>query len=543
MGIPLKRLLNVGGLRNCKVVAGQRGINKVVKNVTIMEVPDIIRWLKGNELLMTSLYPIKDDLNEQIQLIEKLHSVGATAIAIKPTRFVKCIPEEMKRQADKYAIAIIEIPEEITYLDILSPVMNAIFNNKVILQEDLEQATTVLTEISISKGCFNYFIQTLSYLTKSKVFLESLVPYITITNQEEYLLPMDSQQYKELEIVQRPLRMLRHNVNNEAESCIVAPIMIDGKLYGTITCWSYNMEFMEVDLAIQEKAATLLSVEFLKKKIEYEIELQYKNDFIRDLLFNQEISKTDLLERGEFYKFNDSEVYLCINISSKGILADDLFKRNINQLEGLIKIVDPNIIVGTIRNILLLMVPTRNLVVTDIKKRIQQLQFSIEQVIQVGIRMGVGTQYSGVRGIRDSYREAEKALSLGAKLWKDKTINYFTNLGVFRLISANENNIEFRNYYDEAMRDLIIYDQGSASDLINTLEFYFSCNESIKETANQLFIHVNTLKYRLKKIQEITKLDISKSDDKFMLYMGLKIHQYFSLIVGKDDKNVNILSL
>ena len=422
MGIPLKQLLNVGGLRNCKVVAGHKGIDKIVKNVTIMEVPDIIKWLKGNELLITSLYPIKDDLNDQIQLIEKLHSVGATAIAIKPTRFVDSIPEVMKQKADEYNIAIIEIPEMITYLDILSPVMNAIFNNKVVLQEDLEQATRVLNEIPIAQGSFEHFIQTLSFLTKSKVFLESFVPYIKLSNQEECLLPMTSQQYKELEIVQRPIRMLRHNSKKEIESCIVAPIIIDGKLYGTITCWSYSLEFMEVDLAIQEKAATLLSIEFLKEKIKYEIEMRYKNDFIRDLLFNQAIDDQDLSERGKYYNFNEEETYVCMVISAKSKCEDDFLIKQINQIELLIKDVEPNVIMGIIRNNLLLMMPSNDKVVRDIKKRISQFQLLIEHIVQAGIRVGVGTSYMGIAGLRTSYREADKSNTLGSKLWKSKSI-------------------------------------------------------------------------------------------------------------------------
>lgn len=542
MGIPLKNLLKVGGLRECKVVAGHSGVEKLVTYVTIMEVPDIVKWLKGNELLLTSLYPIKDDLDAQVQLIEKLHAVGTTALAIKPVRFVNAIPKEMIEKADQYGITLIEIPQDISYLDILSPAMNAIFNEKVVLQEDLEQAERLLNEISIAKSDFNQFIETLSFLTKSNVYLESNVPYIHVSTQEQQLLPMSSSQIKELEVVQRPVRMTRQSCDYQEESCIVAPIMIDGELYGAITCWHYHLEFMEVDLAIQEKAASLLSFEFLRKKVKYDIEKQYKNDFLRDLLFNQEMNMQDLVERGKTFGFIENEFYLCIIINEIQKSDDEIFTKRFSQLETEIRRVESDIIAGTIRNSLLLLVPRKNRVNQEMKKMINRFLLQVEQVVRVQVRLGIGSEYSGVRGVRRSFREAEKAITLGSKLWNTQSITYFGDLGVYRIIALIENNNELKHYYNETMEKLIVYDEGNELALIETLEKYFTCNESIKETAGQLFIHVNTLKYRLQKIKQITGLSLQNSEEKLMLQMGLKIHQYYSVLIEKDEKNESLLS-
>lgn len=537
MGIPLKNLLKIGGLRECTVVAGHRGIDRLITNVTIMEVPDIVKWLKGNELLLTSLYPIKDDLNAQIELIEKLYEVGTTALAVKPIRFVNSIPLEMKKKADQYGITLLEIPETISYLDILSPAMNAIFNEKVVLQEDLEHATRLLNEISISNSDFNHFIETLSSLTKSKVCLESHVPFIQVSPQEDCLLPMTSGQLKELEVIQRPVRMLRKNCDQLDESCIVAPISIDGVLYGTITCWNYHFEFMEVDLAIQEKAASLLSLEFLRKKVRYEIEQQYKNNFLQDLLFNQVMNIQDLVERGKTYGFQESESYLCIIVVEKEKSDKDIFTKRMNQIEALTKGGAPQIIIGTIRNSLILLVPRKKRAAQELKKLIERFQTLIEQIVHERLRLGYGSAYTGVRGIRKSFSEAEKAITLGAKLWNVKSIIHFSNLGVYRLISLIEDSNELESYYEESMKKLVSYDKESELNLIETLELYFVCNESLKKTADQLFIHVNTLKYRLQKIKQITGLSLQNSEDKLMLQIGLKIHQYFSVIIDKDEKD------
>lgn len=112
MGIPLKNILNIGGLRECKVIAGHKALNNIVTYVTVMEVPDIVKWLKGNELLLTSLYPIKDNVEAQIQLIEKLKEAGTAALAIKPSRFVEKIPEEMKKRLINMALQLLRFPKK-----------------------------------------------------------------------------------------------------------------------------------------------------------------------------------------------------------------------------------------------------------------------------------------------------------------------------------------------------------------------------------------------------------------------------------------------
>lgn len=72
MGVTIREAMQVGGLLRCKVVAGESALDKEIQYITVMEVPDVIQWLKGNELLLTSLYAIKDDLQAIQNLVPQL---------------------------------------------------------------------------------------------------------------------------------------------------------------------------------------------------------------------------------------------------------------------------------------------------------------------------------------------------------------------------------------------------------------------------------------------------------------------------------------
>ncbi|MCM3762323.1 PucR family transcriptional regulator ligand-binding domain-containing protein [Alkalihalobacillus oceani] len=526
MATSLKKLLKIGGLRHCKVVAGHQGLEKTVSYVTVMEVPDIINWLKGNELLLTSLYPIKDDPVAQLELIDRLHEVGTTAVAVKPNRFIGAIPEEMKRKADEYGMPLLEIPEEISYLDILPPAMNVIFDEKVVLQEDLDQTSHLLSEISLYENGLSSFMDTLALLTKTEVYLEALAPYIEVPPQKHELAPLTTQQVNELKVVQRAVRMPRRKQGEELEDCIVSPIIIDGELQGTVSSFHSRSEYIEMELAILEKASMLLSLEFLRKKVKYDIEQQYRNDFFRDLFFNQFINKQDLMDKGKMYGFQAEEAYVCISVSGKEVEDGKMFASALGRIESVLTQIEEDIVVGSVRHSLYVLLPVKDRTKPELKKMIGQFATGIKQVVQIDVSLGVGRTYSGVDGLRKSFREAEQAVVFGPVFWKDQPIIYFSNLGAYRLIALIENRDELEQFYEETVGPLAKNDLDSELNLVETLEQYFKHNESLTETAKDLYIHVNTLKYRLQKIKTISGLNLQKTEEKLMLNMGLKIHRY-----------------
>ncbi|KHF39463.1 PucR family transcriptional regulator [Halalkalibacter okhensis] len=527
MGSTLNKLLKVGGLRHCKVVSGHSGLSRTISYVTVMEVPDIINWLKGNELLLSSLYPIKDNLNAQAELIDRLHEVGTGALAIKANRFIGSVPEIMIKKSEQYGLPIIVIPEEVSYLDILTPAMNTIFNEKVILQEDLDQASSLLSEITLSENGISQFLETLSTLIKNKVFLESLVPYIEVPIKKSLFEPLTNQQIIELELVGRAVRMPRVIEGELVESCIVSPILLEGKLFGCITSFGFN-EYIEIELAILEKASKLLSLDFLRKKVRYEIEQQYRNDFFRDLFFNQFVNKQDLVEKGKIYGFKENDEYVCISVSGQSIKNGELFTENMLRIESGLERIDNEVIIGSVRHSLYILFPVKTRSKQELMQVIKEISKEIKLILRVDVYLGIGRTYQGVDGLRKSFREAEQAVTFGPVFWKDQLIFYFNQIGLYGLIALVEGREELMQFFNETIGELVSNEKPGELDLIETIEQYFKCNESLTATANHLFIHVNTLKYRLQKIKLITGLSLQNTEEKIMLNMGLKIHHFLN---------------
>ncbi|MDI2586905.1 PucR family transcriptional regulator ligand-binding domain-containing protein [Psychrobacillus sp. NEAU-3TGS] len=132
MEFRVKDVLNLSSLKESVVLSGEQYLHKVVKGSTIMEAPDITDWLKGGELILTSLYPIRFfNEQEQKQFIAKLAEKDVSALVIKNHRFVKEIPQSIIDEAEKCRLPIIQIPKEVPYVDVLYPVMEEILNTQV----------------------------------------------------------------------------------------------------------------------------------------------------------------------------------------------------------------------------------------------------------------------------------------------------------------------------------------------------------------------------------------------------------------------------
>ncbi|GGH88609.1 purine catabolism regulator [Pullulanibacillus pueri] len=528
MGITVKNAMKIGGLRECRVVAGEKGLSRIINNVTIMEVSDIIRWLKGNELLLTTLYPIKDDPVAQRALIQKLYKSKTTALAIKPFHIIKTIPEVILEEAEKLGFPVIEIPEKVSYLDILSPVMNVVFDNKVVLQEDLEQASKILREISLSNKGIGKFIDTLSFLTKNIVTVESQLPFMKLPKPDVDIPPLTEEEQRELALIKHPIRLERI-YGDKRVPCIVAPVMLDGHIYGNITCWGIKTDNLEIDLAILEQASTFLSLEFLRLKVKYDVEQQYKNDFMRELLFNESMNLQDLMEWGEKYDFVNEGQYICLLLVNDrtDYKEGNLDTSKVNEVDYIVRQRWPKAITGKIRDLVCVILPIDDLKGDKLRGQCERLCSDLDAYVERHFVscMGVGRAYSGIKGLRKSYYQAEQAIKLRHHVKEFQRILFYDDLGVYRLLGHLVGGRELTEFYEETIGKLVKYDEHHDQKLVETIEAYFQQNENLKEASQALYIHVNTLKYRIQKVSTITGYHLNHSDGKMMLQLGLKIHE------------------
>ena len=161
-----------------------------------------------------------------------------------------------------------------------------------------------------------------------------------------------------------------------------------------------------------------------------------------------------------------------------------------------------------------------NIVLEDIAHEIHNNLMS-ENLMKVTI--GIGTLINNVREIARSFKEARVALEVGKVFDNEKSIISYDNLGIGRLIYQLPTTL-CELFLSE------VFKRGSIDDLdqeiVFTIQKFFENNLNVSETSRQLYVHRNTLVYRLDKIQKITGLDLHIFDEAIIFKVAMMVNKY-----------------
>jgi PucR family transcriptional regulator, purine catabolism regulatory protein len=157
-GVTVKEILRLPIFKNAKVISGFQGLDRVVRSIDAMEIPEIKPWLREGELLLTTTYSIRNEPNLLTKLVEDLAQAGAAALVFKPERFIHQIPEKMTEVSNYYHLPVIAIPVEIPSIDITQSIMELVLDYRMALLSRAEEIGNKLTTMVLE----NQGIQTLA---------------------------------------------------------------------------------------------------------------------------------------------------------------------------------------------------------------------------------------------------------------------------------------------------------------------------------------------------------------------------------------------
>ena len=143
--IKLREILSMPVFRNFRVVAGEGGIDREVGTVSVMDAPDIYKWMKGGEFLITTGYAVKDRPEYIRSLIINLDKGGAAALGVKFDRFIHEFPADALEAADELDFPIVSIPYEFAFTDVINPVLWEVVDKqarKLLYSESIHEAFT-----------------------------------------------------------------------------------------------------------------------------------------------------------------------------------------------------------------------------------------------------------------------------------------------------------------------------------------------------------------------------------------------------------------
>lgn len=160
-----------------------------------------------------------------------------------------------------------------------------------------------------------------------------------------------------------------------------------------------------------------------------------------------------------------------------------------------------------------------------ITKLAQELHDTVTSEIMVKVSVGISTVVETIQELARAYREARIALEVGKVFDTEKNIISYDNLGIGRLIYQLPTTL-CELFLNEVFKkeSISVLD----SETIYTIQKFFENNLNVSETSRKLFVHRNTLVYRLDKIKKLTGLDLREFDDAIIFKVAMMVNKYLT---------------
>lgn len=314
---------------------------------------------------------------------------------------------------------------------------------------------------------------------------------------------------------------------------IRSAILLDGRLRGYL--------FVQIDETSDETisrfhtiiayASALCSLE-LRKRLELKQERQqFKEAFIYDLLYGNMKQKDEIISYGNIWGWDFTQSHTIIVFS---LVDFDYYSEDQKHIDSLFFLIERVLIESNLKPIAMKKRGEVIVIYQMLGEEIDKNQNVIKEFIQrvmtqskmmnmnSRIATGIGRESTNPEELYKSYQEAKVAYEVGLLL--NIHTPFFNGLGLERILYKHDLQ-DVKEYYDHTLGKLEKYDQDHGGELMHTLEFYAANHYDVTKTADALFLHRNTLRYRFKKIEEILDKKLDDMNVRLNITAAFKIKQ------------------
>lgn len=356
-------------------------------------------------------------------------------------------------------------------------------------------------------------------------------------------LPPDAQSRFD-ELVRRPTRDNRRHADQSLQSyarrarLLLVPLVVQNEVEGLLVTEASRPE--GPDEPIMDQGATVATLALIKHRAVQDAEQRLRRDLIEDLLSGERWTVGRLAEQARAlgWQLDAKPVVVLLDFgevrrySLNGHGPDQPRLRWVR--EQFLKIVKQTLADRNPDSIMVergdgfIILP--HLPLADVYQIREQARGLVEAIAEQVRSGGLNVRYTiagggfhdGVEGLRHSYREAQQAMEVGARLLMRRPI-WFDDVHLYLLLDLFSRSAEVHDWFTRTLGALVEYDRRNKTRMVQTLEAYFDTSQSLQQAAQALHIHPNTLKYRLQRIKQILGQDPFRGEHQLQFYLATKV--------------------
>ena len=546
-------------LKKARVIGGEGGLDNVVQSVNVMEVPDILEWVHPGELLVTTMYPLRDDAAAIEMLVPRLAEKGLAGLAVTPSGYMDEFPAAMIKAANELAFPLIELPQKVSFIDIIQPITSEILRLQA---RELIQSVEIhrqFIDLVLSGGTYRDIAQgiaqrvnhpvtivdrfrrvlgegfILGQASVHKPFLRDEAGgdhYLNDLYRPRLLAPIEGSEAV-LRVVEGPAGPVEH---------LACPVLVGPMTLGEIIVWGRWAEApRSMDLIVIQHGTTVAALKMMETRSIAEAEERFRNEILEGLLSSGPDERARAIQLSDDLGSRLTPPYAVVLVGPDALRGatltkvESLEKRNIDSSlhlsERYIRILQPEASFWYQGPRLVVFLPFPKAGLAESRTRlVRELQTVCHRIRSENapytVSMGVSPRVFDLEDFRVAYECARQSLHFGsAQDAKDAgRVTHYEDLGLFRIVSMAENPAGLERFCLDAIGPLIAYDRENDTNLAVTLRTYLEQNQNSAKAAKLLYVHYNTLRYRIYRAKEILGDFLENPQQRLEIELALQLY-------------------
>lgn len=523
-GLTVAEVLRLSSLAGSEVLAGAAGLDRVVRRLNVMEVPDILPWVKPHELLLTTGYPLREDPRGLERLVRDFADAGLAAVGIKLGRYVESVPAEVLRAADEAGLPLLRLTDTVAFDDILNQVLTEVLHRQAAMLARSEEIHRILVNVILAGGDLDAITAELPALIEGGVMVTTpdgrVLAYSGIIedllDDPIYFEPTSGRFRVE------EFKHGRHVLADPTARVAQAPIMAGSQDHGRVVLITSGRGVQADDVQVLERVAATAALVITRDLAIAAVEDKYQGDFLRDLITGRITDTTAAVQQCTSLGWDIHRPVVVVVAELDPTTAPALpaqgelrptHERFAKAWSLVARDRDPKAAVaGYSQEVVVIFGADRDARGEETESpRVpgRQIRTMVGQVAGDGgggrrsFCTGISRVVNDPTDIPAAYEQAKQAARVGRQVRGRGAVAEFDELGVYRLISQVPDSGELWTFMVETLGTLATNDDAETTDLRTTLEVLLDNNLNVAETARVLHFHYNTLRYRIGKLERM----------------------------------------
>jgi purine catabolism regulator len=504
----------VGDL-DVRLVAGASGLERAVRWVHSSELLDPTPWLSGGELLLTTGLQLIEPA-QQRDYVRRLADHGAAGVGFGVGFGHETVPEPLREAAEAMGMPVFEVPYHLPFIAVTERASTHIVNAHYTVLQRALAAHERLERLVLSERGLEAVTGALSELIGGKAAVFDARGDLMAGRQDVVGSENGSR-----ELGERILGGARRGF--AAGRGLALPVARTPPASGHAPApqaWLVGARddapLTELDRLTLHQAVIVVALELLRRRVARDTERRLAGDVLTGLVSGQ-LAGVELARRLEPFGLSERVGALVFSLPSEGRdLAEDALSEAVEEFGG-------GLTAGVGGLVCVLMAVDDGDEASFATAERIRARFSSE--LDVAIPAGAGRAVEA-GAARRSFHEARCALearNLGANGSEAAPLlATFRDLGSFELLLSLQDDDALRLFCDSILAPIEQGEGAYGGELMRSLEAFIECNGQWERAARQLFCHRHTLRYRIRRVEELTGRSLDSARDRIEFWLALR---------------------